>query len=220
MSCGRFMAAVAMMTVAIAAVARAAEATRPNVVILLCDDLGYGDLACFGHPQIRTPNLDKMAREGARFTSCYSAAPVCSSSRAGLMTGRTPCRSGVFDWISEGNPVHLRPSEITIATLLKGAGYATCHVGKWHLNGKFNSAEQPQPNDHGYDYWMATQNNAAPNHKNPTNFVRNGTPVGPTQGYSAVLVAGEAIRWLNEGRDKSKPFFLAAWTHEPHAVID
>ena len=74
--------------------------------------------------------------------------------------------------------MHLRTSEITLPKLLKDAGYATCHSGKWHLNGLFNNPAQPQPGDHGYDWWMATQNNAAPSHKNPVNFVRNGSPVG------------------------------------------
>ena len=103
---------------------------------------------------------------------------------------------------------------------LKGRGYDTCHVGKWHLNGKFNSPEQPQPDDHGYDHWLGTQNNAAPSHKNPDNFVRNGTPVGPVEGYSAPFIAGEAVEWLEGRRDKSRPFFLAVWTHEPHLPIE
>ncbi|MBJ7392747.1 MAG: sulfatase-like hydrolase/transferase, partial [Chthoniobacterales bacterium] len=91
--------------------------------------------------------------------------------------------------------------------------------GKWHLNGLFNQPGQPQPGDHGYDWWLATQNNAAPSHENPANFVRNGEPVGQMQGYSAPLVAGEAITWLREKRDPAKPFFLAVWTHEPHYPI-
>ena len=92
-------------------------------------------------------------------------------------------------------------------------------MGKWHLNGKFNNPAHPQPNDHGYNWWLATQNNAAPSHHNPNNFVRNGKPVGPWEGYSAILVVEEAIRWLREHRDRSKPFFLAVWTHEPHLPI-
>jgi len=189
------------------------------MVVILCDDLGYGDLACYGHPSIKTPNLDKLASEGIRFTECYSAAPVCSSSRAGLLTGRTPSRMGIYDWIPANHPMHLAKEETTVATLLKQAGYSTCHVGKWHLNGKFNSPEQPQPGDHGFDHWMSTQNNAAPSHKDPTNFVRNGTPVGPQEGYSCELVAGEAIRWLGELKDKSKPFFLFVCFHEPHEPV-
>jgi arylsulfatase A len=197
--------------------ARAAE--RPNFVVILCDDLGYGDLGCYGHPSIKTPNLDKLASEGIRFTDCYSAAPVCSSSRAGLVTGRTPSRLGIYDWIPANHPMHLVKEERTIAAELKASGYTTCHVGKWHLNGKFNSPEQPQPGDHGFDHWMSTQNNAGPSHENPTNFVRNGTPVGPQEGYSCDLVASEAVRWLSELKDKSKPFFLFVCFHEPHEPV-
>lgn len=193
---------------------------RPNVVLFLADDLGWGDLGCTGHPAIQTPHLDAFARQGMRLTQCYAASAVCSPSRSALLTGRTPYRNGVYTWIAEGSEVHLRAGEITIARLLRERGYSTCHVGKWHLNGKFNTPAQPQPGDHGYDWWLATQNNAAPSHKNPTNFVRNGRAVGPLEGYSATLVAHEAIQWLREKRDPKKPFFLSVWTHEPHLPIE
>ena len=203
----------------LSAAATAAE-KAPNVIIFLADDLGNGDLACYGHPRIQTPNLDAFARQGVRLTQCYAASAVCSPSRSAILTGRTPHRNGVYTWITEGAEVHLRTSEITLAKLLKEAGYATCHVGKWHLNGKFNDPAQPQPNDHGYEHWMATQNNAAPSHKDPANFVRNGKPVGKLDGFSAPLVVDEAIDWLTTRRDKTKPFFLAVWTHEPHLPIE
>jgi arylsulfatase A len=201
-------------------VAATAPGARPNVVIFLADDLGYGDLGCYGHPRIKTPNLDAFARQGVRLTQCYAASAVCSPSRSAILTGRTPHRNGVFTWIEAGSEVHLRTSEATLPKLLKGAGYATCHVGKWHLNGKFNDPAQPQPDDHGYDHWMATQNNAAPSHKDPANFVRDGKPLGKLDGYSAPLVVAEAIDWLATKRDKAKPFFLAVWTHEPHLPIE
>ncbi|RMF39693.1 MAG: arylsulfatase, partial [Planctomycetota bacterium] len=177
-------------------------AERPNILVILCDDLGYGDLQCYGHPHIRTPNLNRLADGGIRFTSFYSAAPVCSPSRVGLLTGRSPNMAGVYDWIppaSRPRPdlrdlVHLRREEVTIPQVLKSAGYATCMAGKWHCNSKFNSSEQPQPGDAGFDHWFATQNNAAPSHENPTNFVRNGQPVGPLEGYSCQIVTDEAIR--------------------------
>jgi len=168
---------------------------------------------------MKTPNLDAFAKEGVRFTQCYSASAVCSPSRSAILTGRTPHRNGVYTWIAEGAEVHLRTSEVTLPKLLRESGYTTCHTGKWHLNGLFNDPAQPQPGDHGYDWWLATQNNAAPSHENPTNFVRNGQAVGPMTGYSAPLVVGEAITWLKEKRDPAKPFFLAVWTHEPHYPI-
>lgn len=195
-----------------------AAAEKPNILVILCDDLGYGDLGCFGHPTIKTPELDRLASQGMRLTACYASAPVCSPSRAGLLTGRTPSRLGIYDWISEGQPIHLKRDEVTLASLLKTAGYDTCHAGKWHCNGRFNSPEQPQPGDHGFDHWFSTQNNAAPSHENPTNFVRNGRPVGPLQGYSCQLVADEAIGWLDR-RQADRPFFLFVCFHEPHEKV-
>src|SRR6185436_10785490 len=117
------------------------------------------------------------------------------------------------------SPMHLRAQEVTIATLLRSAGYATCHSGKWHLNGMFNLPGQPTPAEHGFDHSFGTQNNALPSHENPYNFVRNGIPVGPLEGYSSQLVTEEAIRWLREGRDAAKPFFLYVCFHEPHEPI-
>src|SRR5215212_6915605 len=184
---------LATLLLAAPAAAQNAKAPRPNFVVILCDDLGYGDLACFGHPQIKTPNLDRLAGQGVRFTQCYAASAVCSPSRAGLMTGRIPSRTGVYTWIDPANPMHLPAREVTLATLLRGQGYRTAHVGKWHLNGQFNSPKQPQPGDHGFEHWFSTQNNAIPTHENPKNFVRNGQPVGETKGFSCQVVAEEAI---------------------------
>ena len=198
---------------------QAAAAERPNVVLVLADDLGYGDLACFGAKDIQSPNLDQLAKEGLRLTSCYAGHANCSPSRTALMTGRTPTRVGVRNWIPHGSPVHLKKSEMTIAALLKQAGYSTCHVGKWHLTGQFNEPGVPQAGEHGFDYWFGTQNNALPNHKNPENFVRNGKEVGKTNGYSSHVVVEEAIGWLRTKRDKSKPFFLYVCFHEPHEPI-
>jgi arylsulfatase A len=204
----------------LASFVRAGEPRKPNVVIVLADDMGYGDLGCYGHPLIKSPNLDQFAKQGMRFVQGYAACAVCSPSRSAILTGRTPYRNGVYNWIPEGSDLHLRTSEITVAKLLQQLGYATCHVGKWHLNGLFNSPQQPQPNDHGYDWWLATQNNAAPSHKNPINFVRNGKAVGEIKGFSAEIIVDEAIHWLEKERDKAKPFMLAVWFHEPHLPIE
>lgn len=203
--------------------------SRPNIVVILCDDLGYGDLACNGHPQIQTPNLDRLAAEGIRFTNCYSAAPVCSPSRTGLLTGRSPNRAGIYDWIPEAKEprpdareqVHLRRDEVTWPQLVKQSGYATCMVGKWHCNSRFNDAAQPQPSDAGFDHWMATQNNAGPSHENPRNFVRNGTPVGEMQGFSCQLVVDEATSWLRRQHEQhaEQPFAMYLAFHEPHEPV-
>lgn len=198
---------------------RVHAASQPNFIIVLCDDLGYGDLHCYGNRELHTPNIDKFADEGLRLTSCYAAHPNCSPSRTGLLTGRTPTRVGIHDWIPMLSPMHVPASEITIATLLRQHGYDTALSGKWHLNGRFNLTGQPQPNDHGFQHWFATQNNCLPNHRNPYNFVRNGIPLGPLKGYAAELVSAEAVYWLRDVRDRSKPFFLFVCFHEPHEPI-
>lgn len=220
----------AMAAVAAASGAEPA-ARRPNFVVILCDDLGWGDLASYGHPQLRTPNLDRLAAAGMRFTSCYSAAPVCSPSRVGLLTGRSPNRAGVYDWIPEATAaaaaqgarhlVHLRKDETTLPKLLRGAGYATALAGKWHANSRFNDPAQPQPGDLGFDHWFATQNNAAPTHENPVNFVRNGQAAGPQTGFSCQVVAREAVGWLEQQRaaKPEQPFFLYVAFHEPHEPV-
>ncbi len=216
----RLLLYLAAALLAVTLLSAPARAETPNIVVFLTDDLGWGDLGCYGHPLIKTPNLDKFAGEGLKLTECYAACSVCSPSRSAILTGRTPYRNGVWRWIPEGSQYHLRTSEVTIATLLKARGYDTCHVGKWHLNGKFNDSAQPQPSDHGYDHWLATQNNAAPHHLNPVNFVRNGTPAGRLEGPSSILCVAEAVAWLDRRPDPKRPFFLTVWTHEPHLPIE
>jgi arylsulfatase A-like enzyme len=191
--------------------------TRPNFIIILADDLGYGDIRAFGHPKIKTPNLDRLAAEGMRLTNCYAGMPVCSPSRAALMTGRAPQREGINDWIPENSPAHLKREAVTIAGLLKGAGYATALSGKWHLNSTLDGS-QPTPGDHGFDHWFATQNNALPSHENPRNFIRNGKPAGLLEGYSSTLIVNEAIDWLGR-RKGSQPFFLYVAFHAPHEKV-
>ena len=200
-------------------VAAAEPDRRPNIVVVLADDLGYGDLACYGHPRIKSPRIDRFATEGLLFSNCYAAAANCSPSRTGLMTGRTPCRVGIHNWIPMFSPMHVGRDEVTVARLLQQNGSPTCHVGKWPLTGQFNLPSQPQPSDHGFDHWFATQNNALPTHHNPTNFVRNGSAVGTLKGYSAQIVADEAIHWLRQ-RDSERPFFLFVCFHEPHEPIN
>ena len=113
---------------------RSADAAdKPNIIILFCDDLGYGDLSAYGHPTIRTPNLDRMAAEGMKFTNFYSGSPACTASRYALLTGRFPVRSG-FEWVLYPKSERgIHPREWTLAEGLKSAGYATACYGKWHL---------------------------------------------------------------------------------------
>ncbi len=213
-----FLATAAAVALGSGSLGYAAESAkpRPNFVIVLCDDLGYGDLGCYGHPIIETPRLDRLAGEGLRLTDCYAAAPVCSPSRAGMLTGRNPYRCNIPDWIPEDSPIHLQRNEITVATLLRNAGYRTCHSGKWHCNGKMDGS-QPTPGDHGFERWFSTQNNAQPSHANPVNFIRDGEPVGPLEGYSSTLIVDEAIAFLDTVAED--PFLLFVWFHSPHEPV-
>jgi arylsulfatase A len=190
---------------------------RPNVVVLFTDDQGYGDAGYLGHPKLKTPHLDKLAAGGLVLEQCYASAPVCSPSRAGLLTGQHPYRNGIRDWIPPNSGIFLPKTAPSLARLLGTAGYRTCHVGKWHLNSKMDGTE-PTPGDHGFQHWFATQNNAAPSHENPVNFVRNGKKVGPLKGNSSHLIADEAIRWLDD-RKADEPFVLFVWFHAPHEPV-
>ncbi len=129
-----------------------AQEKKPNVIVIFVDDLGYGDLSSFGHPTIETPNIDKMAQEGMKFTQFYVGASICTPSRAALLTGRLPIRSGMAGSENSGNVLYPRStgglpqSEITIAEAVKNEGYTTGIIGKWHLG------HQPEflPPNHGF----------------------------------------------------------------------
>lgn len=194
---------------------------KPNIIILFADDLGYRDLGCYGSVQAQTPKIDKLAAEGIRFTDFYAGSAVCSPSRAALLTGRSSVRASIYSWIHPSQKMHLPVQEITIAEILKESGYSTAHIGKWHLGYDLEEGSGPGPNpqDHGFDYWLATGNNAAPSHHNPDNFVGNGKALGVTKGYSCQLIVDEAMDWMDHEREKSKPFFLNLWFHEPHSPV-
>ncbi len=192
---------------------------RPNVVVLLADDLGYKDIGCYGGP-VRTPALDRLASGGVRFTDFYSGSSVCSPSRAVLLTGRHHIRAGVYSvLIFNDERSHLLEREVTLAEVLKSHGYSTAHFGKWHLGLPKGELSKPSPTEHGFDYWFGMASGAHPSHRNPVNFLRNGKPVGKIEGYSCRIVVDEAISWLEEKRDPGAPFFLNLWFHEPHDVI-
>ncbi len=208
---------------------------KTNVIQILTDDQGWGDLGSFGHDFIQTPHIDKLAEKGIKFTHCYSADGVCSPSRASILTGRTPYRNGVFRWIPPNHYCHLPESEITLPQLLRDNGYQTAHFGKWHLSHyaekrvgdtydfkdfRWGHPDQPTMKEYGYDYWFATGNVARPNHKNPLNFFLNGKPLGKMEGFSAQIVVEELIKWMKEYRDDNSPFFITLWFHEPHGPVN
>ncbi len=191
---------------------------RPNIVLIYVDDLGYGDLAAYGHPVIETPVIDALADEGLQLTAFYAPSPLCSPSRAALLTGRTPYRTGIESWIPQGTNAYLSENEITIATLFKDYGYQTAIIGKWHLNGGLDRKDQTQPADHGFDHSYVLHAFPIPHQHNPTNFHANGKPLGEVKGFTAEIVVNEAIRWLDQ-RDTQAPIFLYLPFVEPHGTI-
>ncbi|WP_445735284.1 sulfatase family protein [Mariniflexile sp.] len=198
---------------------RPIEQSKPNIIIMMADDLGYGDVGCFGNKIIETPNIDQLASDGVKFTQFYAGHPSCSPSRAGMMAGRTPFRNSVYTFIPDNSCVHLRNEQVTLAEICKKQDYETALFGKWGLIGDMEDKSQPSPHDQGFDYWLATHNNAQPSHKNPTNFYRNGIAEGEIKGYSSQIVVDNAMEWLNSRKDKSKPFLLVLWFHEPHQKL-
>jgi len=192
---------------------------RPNVIVLLADDLGWKDIGCYGGP-VKTPTLDSLAARGVRFTDFHAGAAICSPSRATLLTGRQHLRTGIYGVLQDHlHNAHLLKREVTIAEVLQHAGYSTAHFGKWHLGMTSGKRRKPTLKEHGFDYWFGLSNGASPSHKNPVNFQRNGQPVGPLKGYSCQLVVDDAIRWLDERNQPDQPFFLNIWFNEPHAKL-
>lgn len=197
----------------------------PNVIIIMADDMGYGDLSCYGHPTIRTPYLDQMAAEGMRFTQFYSAANLCTPSRAGLMTGRLPIRSGMNSSPTKNNlyPTSvggLPQSEITLAEALKIQKYATGMVGKWHLG----VLPEQMPISNGFDFYyglpysndmFAKKGNKYP----PLPMYRNHKieEESPDQHLITQKYTKEALNFIKSNRDK--PFFLYYASNAPHTPL-
>lgn len=176
----------------------------PNIVIILADDLGYGDLGSFGNPRIKTPNIDKLATEGIRFTSFYVPVPICAPSRAGLMTGRWPYRTGI-PW---NPPEKLNDDEITIADALRGRGYATGMVGKWHLG--WTAADFPT--HHGFDYYYGI-----PAGEDESDFILGDQPTrdGVSPDMLSRRYTDSAITWI-KAVPRGRPFFMYLAHRDPH----
>ncbi len=188
---------------------------RPNIILINCDDLGYGDLACYGSKVNKTPHLDKMAEEGVRFTDYHAASPVCSASRASMLTGCYPQRVGINGVLFPADPKGLHPDEITIADVLKGQGYRTKIVGKWHCG------DQPEflPTRHGFDEYyglpysndMGIQGKPENRHKRtPLPLIRNDEVIQeqPDQRGLTERYTEESIRFIRDSVSSSSPFFL------------
>ena len=218
---GAVLAGTGLSGRALRALAGAEGGAKPNFVIIFCDDLGYGDVGCFGSTKNRTPNVDRLAAEGTRFTSFYVASGVCTPSRASLMTGCYPRRVNMdVDAAGLGvllpvSPKGLNPSEITIAEILRGQGYATACIGKWHLGDQLEFL----PTRQGFDYYfgipysndMGTQSGT---NRPPLPLMRNEEVIEAPADQDTLTrrYAEEAIRFI--GANKHRPFFV----YLPHAM--
>jgi arylsulfatase len=199
-------------TAGAAAATLAAKATRPpNVIFIYADDLGYGDLGCYGS-NIRTPNLDRMAADGMRFTQFYSANPVCSPSRAALMTGRYPTRVGVERVLNPRDTIGLPDSETTIAQVLKGKGYKTMCVGKWHLG----HLPQFLPVNRGFDEYFGIPYS---NDMSPRPLLHNTETLEEPARLDNLTIryTEQATRFIE--RSKTGPFFLYMPHTFPHIPL-
>lgn len=216
---------VGWLFAAVVPAARAGEARRPNIIFIMADDLGYGDLGCYGQKRIRTPNIDRMAKEGVRFTQFYAGSTVCAPSRCVLMTGKHLGHC----YIRGNGKINLRPEDVTVAEVLKSAGYHTGLTGKWGL-GHENSTGVPTRQGFDYFYGYLDQHHA--HNYYPTFLVKNEKRVllrnvVPKEGkwgqgvatkkvdYSHDLIAAEALDFID--RNKSRPFFLYLAATLPHA---
>lgn len=214
----------------------ASAAPKANVILIFADDLGYGDLGCYGAEKIRTPHLDRMAEEGVRFTDFYVAAEVCTPSRAALLTGRYPLRSGMCGDIERvlfpNSKGGLPSNEITMAEALRGAGYATMHLGKWHLGIHEGSRPLEQGFDHSFGLPYSNDMDARPGL--PKGSTSSETP--PADGWNVALMRDgkvveqpadqttltkryteEAVKFI--GEHKKQPFFLYLAHTFPHVPL-
>lgn len=230
------------LTAFLLAASLATAADRPNVVIIMADDLGYGDLGCYGAKVVKTPHCDRLAREGRRFTDAHTPSGVCSPTRFGLLTGGYPWRENrVPRHLHAAEPLVIRDGEPTLANLLKGAGYATACIGKWHLGAQrtnpidWQKPLTPGPNDVGFDYYYGVINS---HNQAPFVWVENERILDRPPGDRIEIegqtkqTSGRVSRVESEGeaklaekavgfieQNKDRPFFLyypTSAVHNPH----
>lgn len=180
--------------------------STPNIVLLMGDDHGWDEVGYNGHPFVKTPVLDEMAGSGLRFDRFYSAHPTCSPTRGSFLTGRHPNRYGTF-----GPNWSLRPEEFTIAHLLKEAGYATAHFGKWHV-GPVKKESPTNPGALGFDEWLSHDNFFE---IDPV-LSRNGGTPQKIEGESSEILIDETIKFIQQSKNQNKPFLTVVWFGSPH----
>ena len=216
----------------------AALSEKPNIVLCMADDQGWGDTGYNGHPFLKTPHLDGMAAEGIRFDRWYAGAPVCSPTRGSCLTGRHPYRYGVFF----ANTGHMLPEEVTLAEVLRTQGYATGHFGKWHLGtlttelkdsnrgSRGNGKDYSPPWDNGFDVCFSTEAKV-PTYdpmKKPGTDEPYGTYYWNTDGTRATenldgddsrVIMDRALPFIRRAASAGKPFFAVIWFHSPHLPV-
>ena len=207
---------------------------RPNIILAMCDDLGWGDPGYNGNPTLITPNLDEMAKAGLRFTRFYSPAPVCSPARGGRLTGRHPFRYGI--WYA--NAGHMRKQEITLATALKTQGYVTGHFGKWHLGtlttkmqdgrrgGPGDTRDYSPPWENGFDVCFSTEVQVPtwdPMAEQPFSSKywtgENQYATTDLEGDDSRVIMDRAVPFIRKAVSENKPFFAVIWFHTPHQLV-
>jgi arylsulfatase A-like enzyme len=204
--------------------ASAERPAPPNIVFILADDLGYGDLGCYGGRLAPTPNLDRMAREGVRFTQYYSASPICSPSRTGVTTGMFPARWRITSYLQTraGNrgceqADFLDPRAPSLTRTLKAAGYATAHIGKWHMGGGRDVADAPPFRDYGFDEHAGTYESPQPHPDiTATDWIWSPKDKVPRHARTAFFV-DKTLDFLR--RHKGRPCYVNLWpddTHDPY----
>ncbi len=186
---------------------------RPNIILIMTDDQGWGQTGYYNHPLLKTPNLDEMANNGLRFDRFYAGAPVCSPTRASVLTGRSNDRTGVYN-----HGYRLRLQEKTISQALKNNGYLTAHFGKWHLNGLRGPGapilkdDKYGPQNFGFDHWLSVTNFFD---INPL-MSENGDFID-FNGNSSEIIFNEALSFIKEKNNKEMPFFIVIWDGSPHS---
>ena len=201
----------------------------PNVIFVLADDLGWAELGCYGNSFNETPHLDKLAKQGLRFTHAYAAAPVCSPYRAALLTGQHPARVGILDYLRPNSSNALPVNQVTLPKILKRNGYSTGMVGKWHLTGyEYQDAQfEVRPTDHGFDWNLGSEVKGVGNGANFWPYVFRTQPIrwldipnnrmGKNE-YLTDRLNLEAVDFVE--RNKEKPFFLYLSHYAPHTILN
>ncbi len=199
-------------------------AARPNVLFILVDDLGYGDLSCYGHPKIKSPNLDRLASQGLRFTQFYVTSPVCTPSRASFMTGRHPQRFGIYHAdLPETLPRFPLPlTAVTVNKLLQKAGYRTAHFGKWHLG---EPPDTGLPRQQGFDLFLGSLGGRPSSswikyaRYDDAQFILNEEQPKTYPGYATDVLTDHVLTYLDEVAKGDRPFYINLWYNSPHEPL-